>query len=372
MTSLYTWLNDSVYTLPLSPGCTQCALGAKMVLLVTGQCSSNCFYCPLSQQKKNKDVIYADEWKLTNETETDVLIKEAESIDAQGAGITGGDPLFVWKRTTRYIQLLKDAFGEKFHIHLYTAGLQNSDHLGDIINAGLDELRFHPLPSTWQAMEQSPLSSIIQDVLKTGIDVAMEIPVIPDKYNEILSLLSWANEQGIHWVNLNELEFSETNMHALTKKGYTTKDDLSAAVRGSQETAFKVVRNASEEQWHLGVHYCSVSFKDGIQLRNRITRRAHHVAYDGDIITDEGTLLRGCIEAGSTSLKNVMTILLQQFKIPQRFMKLDLKKNRVLIAAWHLEDIAEELQRQGYQCFLIEEYPTADHLEVERIPLPLK
>jgi len=44
-----------------------------------------------------------DEWELGNERDTQTLIREAESIDAAGAGFTGGDPLVVWKRVKTYI-----------------------------------------------------------------------------------------------------------------------------------------------------------------------------------------------------------------------------------------------------------------------------
>jgi len=50
---------------------------------------------------------------------------------------------------------------------------------------------------------------------------------------------------------------------------------------------------------------------------------------------------------------------------------LDKDRNRLEIALWVLEKIATGLKRQGYDCYMIEEYPTADRLEVERSPLPL-
>ena len=39
---------------------------------------------------------------------------------------------------------------------------------------------------------------------------------------------------------------------------------------------------------------------------------------------------------------------------------------------WILEKIAGDLKKQGFECYMIEEYPTADQLEVERAPLPLQ
>jgi len=91
-------------------GCVQCRRGAKMVLLVTGLCPFHCFYCPLSEKKKDRDVIYANERKVREESD---VIEEARSISAEGTGITGGDPLFVLERTLHYIWLLKEEFGQE-------------------------------------------------------------------------------------------------------------------------------------------------------------------------------------------------------------------------------------------------------------------
>jgi len=123
-----------------------CAQGSKMVVLITGLCSTGCYYCPLSLKKGGNDRIFADEWELKNESDTKKLVHEAEYINAIGAGITGGDPLIVWKRTKTYISLLKDTFGSEFHIHLYTSGLKNAEKIQQLVSAGLDEIRFHPMP----------------------------------------------------------------------------------------------------------------------------------------------------------------------------------------------------------------------------------
>ena len=69
------WLKESQYIIPLSPACKMCARGTKMVVLITGLCSAKCFYCPLSQHKLGKDRIFANEWELKNEDDTDKLIK---------------------------------------------------------------------------------------------------------------------------------------------------------------------------------------------------------------------------------------------------------------------------------------------------------
>ena len=371
MEKIVPWLNDSLYTVPLPPACKMCADGSKMVILITGLCPANCFYCPLSSKKSGKDRIFADEWELDDEKDTEKLILEAEYIKATGAGITGGDPLVVWKRAKNYISLLKEKFGENFDIHLYTSGLKNGTHVKDLVDAGLDEIRFHPMPKYWGNMQKSPISKVIKNALNTGCKVAIEIPIIPNMGDEIFSLVKWANGMGINWINLNELEYSETNAEYLNAKGYTVKDDVSSAVLGSQETAYDVIKKSSEENLKIGVHYCSSSFKDGIQLRNRIKRRAESIVKDHEIISDDGTLIKGVVYSQACQLKEIYNLIKRKFDIEEGDIFINQEKGRIEIGIWVLEKIAGDLKKQGFQCFMVEEYPTADSLEVERAPMPL-
>jgi len=348
-----------------------CAQGSKMVLLITGQCLAKCFYCPLSSRKLGKDRIFADEWELDNEKDIDKLIRESEYIEATGAGITGGDPLIVWKRTKDYINLLKDTFGEDFHIHLYTSGLKNGEYINDLVSVGLDEIRFHPLPRYWDKMDDNPISRSIKNSINTDVDVAIEIPTIPDMERQISSLIRWSDTIGIKWVNLNELEFSETNAEKLKSEDFTVKDDISSAVKDSQELANSIMEQLSKEDLKIGVHYCSSSFKDGIQLRNRIKRRAQNVVKEHEVITDEGTLLKGVVHSDVFTPVEINILLLHDFGIDENYVSINKEKNRVEIAPWIIEKIAPELKKKQLECYLVEEYPTADALEVERIPLPI-
>src|SRR3990167_7832513 len=46
----------------ISKGCSLCVEGRKSVLFATGICPADCYYCPISDKKKGRDVVYINEW----------------------------------------------------------------------------------------------------------------------------------------------------------------------------------------------------------------------------------------------------------------------------------------------------------------------
>ena len=104
----------------MATGCRECVEGNKLVLFITGFCAQRCWYCPVSEQKYGKDVVFANEWQILDINNPKELIEEAVLTEARGAGITGGDPLCRTDRCCEYIRLLKKKFGTSFHVHLYT------------------------------------------------------------------------------------------------------------------------------------------------------------------------------------------------------------------------------------------------------------
>ncbi|HID73677.1 MAG TPA: radical SAM protein, partial [Thermoplasmata archaeon] len=113
------WKHHRLAHGPVPEGCALCEKGAKMVLLVTGLCDCACWYCPLSDRKRGRDVVFANERQIRPE-DTEALLHEARMIDTLGTGLTGGDPAVVSDRALRYIEVLKEAFGPGHHIHMYT------------------------------------------------------------------------------------------------------------------------------------------------------------------------------------------------------------------------------------------------------------
>ena len=337
---------------PLAKGCEHCLVGGKMVLFVTGRCDTGCYYCPVSFEKKGRDCIYANELKTNSKA---AILEEAESMDATGTGITGGDPLMNVDRTVNAIRMLKEHFGPEHHIHLYTSTIDPAK-VRQVADAGLDEIRFHPRTDMWDHMQDTRLKEIVDTV---DIDVGIEVPALPDHRDGLDALADYAQSIGIDFVNLNELEFSESNWDMMEKYGYDLVDELSSAVKGSLETAEYVMKRHPD----LRMHFCSSTFKDGVQLRNRLKRKAEKSAKEYEVITDDGTVIKGVLYG---DLEEARRMLSEEYDVPDVLMNLDEERNRLEVAPWVLEEIAPELP---FRCYEVEEYPTADRLEVERAPL---
>lgn len=346
----------SAYTGTLPPGCVLCEKGAKMVLLVTGRCARRCGYCPLSAQKKGKDVFFANERRISGVGEA---IEEAGLMDALGTGVTGGDPLIAVQRTADSIRALKKRFGDGHHVHLYTS-TTDGDRIDRVARAGLDEIRFHPPVGLWTRLEGTAFAGALRLSGRRGMKAGFEVPAIPGRAKELSALVRSADALGADFVNLNELEFSETNWRALRKLGFDVKDDVSSAVAGSEELAMGVLRSGAS----VPLHYCSSAFKDGVQLRRRIARRARNVRRPHEVLTHDGTLLKGVVETADP--EGVAGMLIMDFDVPPRLLCIDREKGRLEVAPWVLEELAPGLPLDSY---IVEEYPTADRLEVERTPL---
>ena len=340
----------------LPVGCRQCTDGAKMVLFVTGLCSFHCFYCPVSDEKMYKDVVFADEKRVTRDED---VLEEARAIRATGAGITGGDPLDATERTCRYIRLLKTEFGPGFHTHLYTMST-DAAKIRMLAEAGLDEIRFHVPPGLWARAAGSAFGPASRLARSLGLTVGLEVPLIPEREEDLAQLIEWAEAEGLAFVNLNEMEFSDANFPRMKVRGYAMKHELSYGVKGADAVALRILGR----RWKTTVHYCTSGYKDGWQLRSRIRRRAENVARPWDVVTDDGTLVKGVLEG--SDLEGLLKDLEHKHRVPPDLMGLDGVRKRIEIAPWILETIAAGL---GRPAFVVEEYPTADGLEVERMRL---
>jgi len=284
----------------LPKGCTLCHEGLKLVLFITGLCNRRCWYCPISDLRRGKDVIYANEVRINDIRD---IIPHINLMEAKGTGITGGEPLLVFDRVIKVIELLKAEFGEEHHIHLYTNGeLLSLNHACALKECGLDELRIHITSElSWKG---------IKNAINAGLNVGIEIPVIPNNgLNYYTNIIRRAESMGIRFINLNELELSESNYMALRIRGLTPRDDIPYAVKGSEELALSILEWASRNVHNINLHYCPARVKDAIQLKFRLKRVSCKVAKTHEVVDDDGLIVKGILESNINlqTLKGVLS-----------------------------------------------------------------
>ncbi|MGD9381180.1 MAG: radical SAM protein [Candidatus Thorarchaeota archaeon] len=351
-------------------GCKMCAVGSKMVLFVTGLCDSACFYCPLSQDKAGNDVVFADEMPVHNDND---ILEELHAIGAEGVGLSGGDPFCRLERTLGFISLLKDSQGDDFHIHLYTSQSDaDRQSINNLLEAGLDEIRFHPMTDNWSAVETA---------VDLGMNVGIEVPAIPSEIESLRKTAKRAEEIGVSFLNINELESSETNFASLSSLGLKLRNMDSASIAGSAEVAEEFLAWSASELESISVHYCSAHFKDAIQMRNRLQRRLERTAREFEERADDDPLLiLGVIRApfgeelDDDMLTQIKDVLESQFDVPSNLLNVDLPRRRIEIAGWILAEIAQDLRSfikngDDLEIGIAFEYPSWDRLQTFFDPL---
>jgi len=329
----------------ISKGCEQCAKGGKMVMFVYGYCDQrDCFYCPLGENRKNVEQVYANERPV--ESDEDV-ITEAKRMDALGSSITGGEPQEVLERTCHYIELLKDEFGEDHHIHLYTGIPGGRENMRRLAEAGLDEIRFHPPLELWGDMHGTEWEEILYIAREEGLTPAFEIPGIRPEPE----FMEFIDEGAAEFCNVNEFEMSDGNYRRMQEEGFERKEGHMSAVENSRGDILDVMGD------HEKVYFCTSVFKDAAQHRRRLKRMARNVRREFDDVTDDGTLVYG-----------------KSYADPQRFEELGVpeeyytvKSDHVEVAWWLLEEMIEDGDVDDGE--IVEQYPNYDGTVVERTPL---
>lgn len=379
----FEWDGLLVGSLPM--GCEQCLKGAKLIIFATGKCRNPLCrsYCPISAERRDKDVVYANERKIgtwSSKSGIEAVIKETEKAESEGASFTGGNPLVVADRVIEVAKSLKKHFGATFHLHLYAPVNRLKNHWLDKLCLFIDEIRFHPT-----SLEELPI--LDQAFLKSW-DFGIEVPAFPGQERYLIAIAEWLESKALKYektpfLNINQLESSESNYRFLLNLGFSHEKDSLVAIAGSSKTAKAVVSWVSNNLEQTTAHYCPSSAKDSVQLPARLLRYARNMAQPFDIIREEGPhrglLIRGIIR-GKLSLtkhqqERLKTILLEKLEIPEDQIAWDPNKKRFLVNPLILEDLASEIrdisrvEDLDLLFGIVEEYPTADGLETGYDPL---
>ena len=333
-------------------GCKYCLKGSKAVLFLNGICQKpdHCYwYCPISEERRGKNLTFADEIEINTKEE---LLQEINIIKAQGMSITGGEPLseINFEKTLNYIKYVKLNKGKKFHIHLYTNGIDFNENKADKLSmAGLDEIRFHPAKEYWVNIEKA---------LNKQMKVGAELPVIPEKeeIETLEKLIIYLNTIGADFINLNEFEYCFPNSQALKERGFQLKNGSIASVINSQETGLDLIRKIGAKV-SIKMHLCSIRAKDYYQLKNRYIRRAKNIKLPYEVITEEGLLVFGQIEGDKKELDKFYKNLLFNLRIQNKFISYDEKNIKIPFYISIKDQVLSILEKYQLEGFIVETTP---------------
>ena len=327
---------DSYCLNGIAKGCKYCVKGKKLVLFVSGICERNCWYCSLSKKRKDKNLIFVNERECKN---FDDILEEVKESKATSAGITGGDPLLCFDKTIEFATKLKKEFGKRFHIHIYLPTKFVTEEKLEKLSKCIDEVRFHPefLINKNKINEDVEKIKIAEKIFGRK-NVGIELPMIPEKKNEILNFILQM-EKFVSFVNLNEFELSETNFGLVTRK-YSLKEG-GYVISGSAEAGKWILEELTKRKSKLKVHLCTAELKNCSQFANRLKR--HKILPYGKK-TKDGTVI----------------YLVVNKKLNEKNTFYDEKKKRTILSEKTARKLLgkEKIKR-------VEEYPTYDRIEVE-------
>ena len=350
-------------------GCIQCQMGSKLVLFITGHCHWMCDYCPLSENRREIDWMFANERRVEI-GDWDAVIEEARAMNATGAGITGGDPVMARERVLEACKILKNEFGDNFHLHMYTSIPFKAEWAKDFAEAGLDEIRFHFLD-----LESEKYAETMAACVESGMLTGVEIPCEPDKENELMDLLETMRDMPVQFLNLNELEITVGNHDNMELRGFNLSDEITAGAAGSGELATRMrdrVMAASigvpdpedgkvREPYPYHLKFCTATYKDSGQLRRRFIRRGEHTISPHEILTEDGTLLFGAVDCSPEDSEEWIEEIHTETGLPRRFMLYDSENERIELPLSLAEELVGEIDAP---ISLVEVHPTHERLEM--------
>jgi len=332
-------------------GCVQCQQGSKLVLFVTGKCHWGCDYCPLSDNRRETPDMFANERRCSNFEE---VIEEGHAMRATGTGITGGDPMLDFDKTLEAVIALKEAFGPEHHIHCYTSIPIKPEQATALGDAGLDEIRFHLLDLSLDRYQEA-----VNAAHEAGIEVGVELPAEPDKSEKLHLLLAQLHDSPVSFLNLNELEITVGNQKNMDVRGFNLAGGITAAAEGSAALAIELKKAAEGLDFHL--KFCTASYKDAGQLRNRFRRRGEATLRPYEILSEDDTIVFGAIPCSLEDAAEDVDELTKELDLHHEWIRYNGVTQRIEIPLSVAEEIAEHV---SVPVLLVEVHPTHERLEV--------
>lgn len=260
----------TMYTKRLPPGCVGCLDGEGSNLYVTGKCTRDCFFCFNTKPRTDETVVHGI--RISEPEEAAAIV---DRFGLSSVGISGGEPLLYPERVVRIIRSLR-GMKKPPRIDLYTNGDLATDALmAELKSAGLDSLRFNAVAREFD------LDPILRAV-KVFPETTVEIPVVPDRMEELKEMVLALDRGGVPYLNIHELFACRENDSRVAGEGYAGKEGAQSdtlqwkPVAGAEAYALELLLFSLREAKSLSTYYCSCRTQELIGrrgLEKRLGRR---------------------------------------------------------------------------------------------------
>ena len=250
----------TLYTRHLPPGCKGCLGGKGTNAYVTGACTRECFFC-FNQKPRNDDLVVHGVRLAEPEDAVEIVQRYA----LRSVGISGGEPTLRPERLLRLVRALR-TLPVRVRIDLYTNGDRLTDALlAQLKEAGLDALRFNLVA---REFDTEPL----ERALRFFDEVAVEIPVVPDRMRDLQAMVLKLDALGVPFLNIHELFACRENWAHVAFEGYESSGASGGAltwepVAGADEAALTLLLFALRKTTQLSTYYCSCRTQEDISER---------------------------------------------------------------------------------------------------------
>lgn len=250
----------TLYTRRLPPGCRGCLGGKGTNAYVTGKCTRDCFFC--FNHKPRVDELVVHGIRLAEPEEAPDVVRR---YHLRSVGVSGGEPTLRPGRLLRLVRALR-TLPFRVRIDLYSNGDRLTDGLlAQLKDAGLDAMRFNLVA---REFDTEPL----ERALRYFDEVAVEVPVIPDRLQEMEAMVLRLDALGVPYLNIHELFACRENSARVAEMGYQSGGEVGDGllwepVDRADEAALSLLLFALRRTTRLSTYYCSCRTQQDISKR---------------------------------------------------------------------------------------------------------
>jgi len=319
----YNFSKNKLHIGGLSPGCLICGQGYWSCMYINFLCTSNCFFCPQNRKIKKESPPKAQGIVFNNPTD---YIDYLKIFNFKGVGFSGGESLLVFEKLLTYIRKIRQSFGNKFYIWVYTNGaLVTKDKLRQLKKAGLDEIRFNISARRYRLDAVELASHFINTV-------TIEIPCIPEDYEILKKCLIRIKKINVKYLNLHQLETSAHNYKKFKGRNYTFLHQHNFPILESEIFAIKLMKFALDRKINLPINYCSSAYKWRLQQRGLRQRYAVLAKDHFEDLTNLGYIRHLSIQDLPTKINKIVKML-RKNKCPESLYTLNDRKTKIILSS---------------------------------------